>query len=388
MFYSKEIDVIKVEDITKIYKLYDKPLHRLKELILHRPFHKEFIALNDVTLTLKKGDTFGIIGDNGAGKSTLLKILSKTLSPTRGRFEVNGLVSSLLELGSGFHPEFTGIENIYFYGSLLGIDNVLMKKNIDEIIDFSELGDFIHYPIKTYSSGMYVRLAFSVATAVDPDILIIDEALSVGDQYFQKKCLDKMEDFKRKRKTIIFCSHDMYQIKTFCEKTMWLHHGQVNMLDESANVVNAYAGYEQVKAERFKTDKAKLTEQLNASFLFIKNLTARQEGKTICIEFLADSKEKFHGHIGWALLRRDQLQIAAMTTHMQHREPFFFYNARRVHINISNVNVIKGTYFMYVGIFDKQAYKPLVIESVELTFMAEYDTLNSICHFDSTFTLE
>ena len=122
--------------------------------------------------------------------------------------------------------------------------------------------------------------------------------------------------------------------------------------------------------------------------MFIKNLTARQEGKTICIEFLADSKEKFHGHIGWALLRRDQLQIAAMTTHMQHREPFFFYNARRVYINISNVNVIEGTYFVYVGIFDKQAYKPLVIESVELTFMAEYDTLNSICHYDCTFTLE
>ena len=148
--------------------------------------------------------------------------MSRTLSPTHGRFEVNGLVSSLFELGSGFHPEFTGIENIYFYGSLLGIDNVSYEEKDDEIIDFSELGDFIHYPIKTYSSGMHVRLAFSVATSVDPDILIIDEALSVGDQYFQKKCLDKMDDFKRRKKTIIFCSHDLYQIKTFCEKTMWL----------------------------------------------------------------------------------------------------------------------------------------------------------------------
>ncbi len=165
-----------------------------------------------------KGETLGIIGDNGAGKSTLLKILSKTLSPTHGRFNVKGTVSSLLELGSGFHPEFTGIENIFFYGSLLGIDNSLMKEKINEIADFAELGDFINYPIKTYSSGMHVRLAFSVATSVNPDVLIIDEALSVGDQYFQKKCLEKMDDFKRREKIIIFCSHDLYQVKIFCSK--------------------------------------------------------------------------------------------------------------------------------------------------------------------------
>lgn len=386
MFYSKEIDVIKVEDITKIYKLYDKPLHRLKELILHRPFHKEFIALNDVTFTLKKGDTFGIIGDNGAGKSTLLKILSKTLSPTRGRFEVNGLVSSLLELGSGFHPEFTGIENIYFYGSLLGIDNGLMKKRIDEIIDFSELGDFIHYPIKTYSSGMHVRLAFSVATAVDPDILIIDEALSVGDQYFQKKCLDKMDDFKRRKKTIIFCSHDMYQIRMFCEKTMWLDHGQVNMLDESANVVNAYASYEQVKAETHKTE---IKRETHSSFLFIKDLSVKQEGaRDLTIEFIVKSLDPFYGHIGWAILRRDMLQISFMTTHMQGKESILFEGSKRINIKIDNINIVNGNYFIYVGVFDKQAYKPIAIELTECTLNTGYEILNSLCHFNSTFTIE
>jgi ABC-type polysaccharide/polyol phosphate transport system ATPase subunit len=377
---------VTVNDLAKIYKLYDRPSDRLKELLFRRPFHKEFFALDGVSFTMRQGETFGVIGDNGAGKSTLLKILARTLSPTRGQFEVKGVVSSMLELGSGFHPEFTGIENIFFYGSLLGIDNNTMKSKVDEIVDFSELGDFVHYPIKTYSSGMHLRLAFSVATVVDPDVLIIDEALSVGDQYFQKKCLDKMDQFKKRKKTVIFCSHDLYQVKSFCEKTLWLQTGQVKMLDESSAVVNAYAGYEQTKTESYKTELAK---SLNgSSFLFIKDLSVNHNGPDLAIEFIVKSLEPFEGHLGWAILRRDMLQISFMSTAMQGKEPILFTGSKKVTINIDSLNLVNDNYFIYVGVFDKQAYKPIAVDAVDCTLNTGYEILNSLCQFNSTFIVE
>jgi len=384
MFYELENDVfIKVENITKIYKLYDKPLNRLKELILHRPYHKEVAALNGINFTVDKGEIFGIIGDNGAGKSTLLKILSRTLTPTHGQFEVSGMVSSLLELGSGFHPEFTGIENIYFYGSLLGINNGFMKKKIDEIIDFSGLGDFINYPIKTYSSGMYVRLAFSVATIVEPDILIIDEALSVGDQYFQKKCLDKMADFKKRNKTVVFCTHDIYQIKAFCDKTMWLDHGKIRMLGNTSDVVSAYVDYEQTKAEIHETE---IKKEPQSSFLFIKDFSIKQDQENnLDIEFKVTSLEPFEGHVGWAILRNDRLQISFMTTKMQGEKYFLFdQKEKSFKIRIENLNIVSGNYIVYVGVFNKEAYRPLVIESQKIFIHTNVDILNSICFLQSS----
>lgn len=377
---------VDTEQITKVYKLYNKPLDRLKEFLFHRPLHKELVALSDVTFSLKKGDTLGVIGDNGAGKSTLLKILTKTLSPTNGRVEVHGLITSLLELGSGFHPEFTGIENVFFYGSLLGIDGNLMKKHINQIIEFAELGDFINYPIKTYSSGMHVRLAFSVATTVDPDILIIDEALSVGDQYFQKKCLEKMDDFKKREKIIIFCSHDLYQIKTFCAKTMWLDHGRIKMFGDSTQVINAYAGHEQTRAEVYREQ---LQQTHEGSFLFISDISAHQSGKReLAIEFKVKSSEPFIGHIGWAILRRDMFQVSFMTTHMQEKEPVLLEGTKNVSIRVQDLNLVNDNYFVYVGIFDSQAYKPIAVESIDCTLTTDYEILNSLCFFRSTFTVE
>jgi len=382
---------IRAIDLTKVYRLYDKPINRLKEIIFRRPFHREFTALNGISFEVKRGETLGIIGENGAGKSTLLKILSRTLSPTRGSFEVRGVVSSLLELGTGFHPELTGIDNIYLYGSLLGIDSKLMKKNIDEIIDFSELGDYIHYPIKTYSSGMHVRLAFSVATAVNPDILIIDEALSVGDQYFQKKCLDRMAYFKKRQKTIIFCSHDLYQVKTFCEKAIWLHHGKIRMMGPSTDVVNAYSGYEQMKARTTRTgnEPTDYDGNLKSSFLFIKNLSLRQESRdSLTIEFAVESLEEFQGHIGWAILRPDKVQISFMTTHMQGKEPVVFSGNKNLRITINDLNIISGDYIIYAGIFDKEAYRPIAVEAIECRLNTGHEVLNSVCHFNSTFIVE
>ena len=185
---------IKVSHLTKVYKLYDKPVDRLKESLhpLKKKYHKDFYALNDVSFEIKKGETVGIIGKNGAGKSTLLKIITGVLTPSSGHVHVNGRIASLLELGAGFNPEYTGIENIYLQGTLMGYSHSEMESKIDGILAFADIGDFVHQPVKSYSSGMYARLAFSVAINVEPDILIVDEALSVGDMYFQQKCMDKI----------------------------------------------------------------------------------------------------------------------------------------------------------------------------------------------------
>jgi ABC-type polysaccharide/polyol phosphate transport system ATPase subunit len=253
---------IEAQNISKVYKLYDSPSARLKEFIFRKTFHTKFAALDNISFSIKKGETFGIIGENGAGKSTLLKILSGTLSSTSGHLKINGRISSLLELGSGFHPEFTGIENIFFYGSLLGIDKQTMQKKVDSIIKFSELGEFINYPIKTYSSGMFVRLAFSVATAVDPDILIVDEVLAVGDLHFQKKSTDKILSFKEKGKTIVFCSHTMFHIARLCDKVIWLKNGKIHEEGKPFEIIQAYETY-QLEKSNVSVTESDVAAELN-----------------------------------------------------------------------------------------------------------------------------
>ena len=208
---------IKVQNLTKTYKLYDKPIDRLKESLhpLKKKYHKEFYALNNVSFEIKKGETVGIIGKNGSGKSTLLKIITGVLTPTAGRVAIHGKISAILELGAGFNPEMTGLENIYLNTSINGMNKAQTDKKIDEIVAFAELGEFIHQPIKTYSSGMKARLAFAVSINVEPDILIVDEALSVGDSAFQRKCFAKMEEIRAKGATILFVSHSEGSIVVF-----------------------------------------------------------------------------------------------------------------------------------------------------------------------------
>ena len=211
---------IKVSHLTKVYKLYDKPIDRLKESLhpLKKKYHKDFYALNDVSFEIKKGETVGIIGKNGAGKSTLLKIITGVLTPSSGHVHVNGRIASLLELGAGFNPEYTGIENIYLQGTLMGYTKEEMEAKIDEILTFADIGDFVYQPVKSYSSGMFARLAFAVAINVEPDILIVDEALSVGDMYFQQKCMDKINTMRSRKMTLLFVSHSIGQVKKICEK--------------------------------------------------------------------------------------------------------------------------------------------------------------------------
>lgn len=231
---------IRVHNLSKIYRLYRRPLDRLLEALLRKPRHTSFVALDKISFQVEKGETFGIIGPNGAGKSTLLKILAGVLSPTSGEIHMEGRVAALLELGTGFHPELSGRENIYLAASLLGLTEDLVRKREIEIVRFAELEDFIDRPLKTYSSGMQVRLAFSVAVQVDPDILIVDEALSVGDQRFQKKSLDRILEFREQGKTILFCSHNMYHVLHLCRRAMWLDRGRIRMLGPSEEVVKAY----------------------------------------------------------------------------------------------------------------------------------------------------
>ena len=236
---------IKVSHLTKVYKLYDKPVDRLKESLhpLKKKYHKEFYALNDVSFEIKKGETVGIIGKNGAGKSTLLKIITGVLTPSSGHVHVNGRIASLLELGAGFNPEYTGIENIYLQGTLMGYSNGEMESKIDEILAFADIGDFVHQPVKMYSSGMFARLAFAVAINVEPDILIVDEALAVGDAAFVLRCMNKMNEIKEKGATILLVTHDTQSIKTFTSKSIWIDNGKMRIFDTSKVVCERYMEY-------------------------------------------------------------------------------------------------------------------------------------------------
>ncbi len=245
-----EID-ISVNNISKIYKLYDKPIDRLKESlnITKKELHRKHYALKNISFDVRKGETVGIIGVNGSGKSTLLKIITGVLTPTTGSIKVNGKISALLELGAGFNMEYTGIENIFLNGIMMGFTKAEMEKKVSNILDFADIGDFVYQPVKTYSSGMFVRLAFAVSINVDPDILIVDEALSVGDNIFQAKCYKKFEELKNKGKTIILVTHDIDSVRKFCDRVIWIDKGIIRELGDVDRVTGLYMGYTSNKAK-------------------------------------------------------------------------------------------------------------------------------------------
>lgn len=233
---------IKVDNLSKIYKLYDKPIDRLKESLnlSRKQYHKKHFALNNISFEVKKGETLGIIGVNGSGKSTLLKIITGVLTPSSGNVEINGKVSALLELGAGFNPEYTGIENIYLNGTMMGYTKNEMDLKIESILNFAEIGEFVYQPVKTYSSGMFARLAFAVSINVDPDILIVDEALSVGDIAFQAKCISKMKKMMQSGTTVLFVTHDMGTVKSFCKECLYLDKGILKAIGPSEDVADLY----------------------------------------------------------------------------------------------------------------------------------------------------
>ncbi|QWU15813.1 teichoic acid transport system ATP-binding protein [Paenibacillus sophorae] len=247
--------IIEINNLVKKYKLYNKPTDRFKEAVhpFNKVYHKEFVALDGITLSVEKGDAVGILGKNGSGKSTLLKIITGVLSPTGGSVEINGKISAILELGAGFNPEYTGRENIYLNGLMMGYGREKMDEKIDSVIEFADIGKFIDQPVKVYSSGMFARLAFAVSINVEPDILIVDEALAVGDTRFQTKCIDKMKELKRNGTTILFVSHASEQVKRFCNKAVWIKNGKIEALGDSSEVVDLYEDY-------MRNDTEQLTE--------------------------------------------------------------------------------------------------------------------------------
>ena len=234
---------LQLRDVGKEYRMYATPRQRLAALVLGGRRHRSQWVLRDVTFQLQRGQCMGVVGDNGAGKSSLLKLVAGTLQPSTGTVQRSGRVTAILELGSGFHPEFTGRENLFFGGQLIGLDEAEVARLAPEIIAFSELGEAIDRPVKSYSSGMVVRLAFALVTALQPEVLIIDEALAVGDQHFQKKCIERIEAFREAGCAILFCSHSMYHIRHLCDVAMWLDKGQVMAFGETEGVVSAYEAH-------------------------------------------------------------------------------------------------------------------------------------------------
>lgn len=254
--------VIRARNLGKCYQIYAQPQDRLKQFLWRgkRQYFREFWALRDVSFEVMPGEVVGIIGRNGSGKSTLLQLVCGTLNPTLGEVEVKGRVAALLELGAGFNPEFTGRENVFLSAAVLGLTEEEIAARYEGIVDFAGIRDFIDQPVKTYSSGMYVRLAFSVAISVDPDILVIDEALSVGDGEFSRKSFDRIMALKEAGKTILFCSHSMYQIEAICNRALWLNEGELKVFGAPAQAIIGYNAYMDGRANEARKALAALPE--------------------------------------------------------------------------------------------------------------------------------
>ncbi len=351
---------IDTSGLSKVYRIYESPGHRLKEIILRRPMHTAFYALRDITFTLAKGETLGIIGENGAGKSTLLKILANTLKPTSGDLTINGRTSALLELGAGFNPELTGEENIYLTAYLMGLSKGEVDRKKAGVIEFSELGDFIWRPVKTYSSGMHVRLAFSIATSVDPDVLIIDEALSVGDQHFQKKCVDRMVQFRNEQRTIVFCSHNLYLVQELCKRTLWLDHGVQRMLGKTGDVISEYQNY--VRGKDFvhaKNGDSEPEGPVKISTVTIHDGNGRDvvyvsTFQPLVVTVTVSAKtETARGHLAFALVRNDEEVCFATGTHFDKHEAFRFRDGMKLRILFPCLNLLNGIYFFRVALADE-----------------------------------
>ena len=368
-----------VENINKDFKIYERPQDRLAEIILRRPKHKLYHVLRDISFAVPDGQSVGIIGDNGAGKSTLLKLLVGTLQPTSGSIRTHGQVAALLELGAGFHPEFTGRRNIYLNASLLGVPDDDIAALERDIIDFSELGDFIDRPVKTYSSGMYVRLAFSIATMVRPDILVIDEALSVGDLAFQKKCVQRMNDFRQQNKTMAFCSHSMFHVQELCDIAIWIEKGEIREMGDSHKVVGNYEDFCNNKKSYTSvvedlppdsTAAAKGAGESQESLLQdckINSLSVRNtRGEEITsIDALSDVvlemevevlNDEMEGHFGFAFMRSAEEPIASfLTTNAEGVELRRYTRGEvfKVRLVVEKVAMRVGDFYVLGGLADK-----------------------------------
>ncbi len=364
---------VRADRVSKTYRVYESAGDRLRELVFRRPRHREFHALSDVSFELGRGQALGLIGENGAGKSTLLKIVAGTTRATSGSVARTGTVASILELGMGFHPDFTGRENARMNAALLGLNGPEIRRRLPEIRDFAELGDFFDRPVRTYSSGMVLRLAFAVATHADADVLIVDEALAVGDGYFQKKSVDRITEFHRRGGTLLFCSHALYYVALLCDGAIWLKNGAVASQGAALPVVRRYEAFLQEKERVLAHDElaapaaapaapgtdGRKPARLTEVFLHDGSGYPRTEfaaGETLAVEIEFETEDPslaFHVRIG--VDREDGVQAFAMDTR---REPWAPLTGRRKHrlrLVVPELPVAQGEFRVYAYLGDESA---------------------------------
>jgi lipopolysaccharide transport system ATP-binding protein len=364
------ISAISLESVSKTYKTYAHGWDRLWEILTYRTRAHVFQALHPLTLHIPHGQVVGIVGKNGAGKSTLLKIVAGTLnSDTGGECHISGRISALLELGSGFHPEMTGRENVYLSGAVMGLSVAEIDELYEEIVAFAEIQAFMEQPVKTYSSGMFVRLAFAVATCVNPDILIIDEALSVGDGAFSRKSFDRIMQFREAKKTILFCSHSLYQVEMICDRVLWLDKGEVQKDGNPAQVLAAYNEFLSGKesSEQTELPNVSLTSfQKTARITHVETYTKEQKGDhldlqssesdlTVDIEFVFDPSLP-PPVAAVSIMRKDGLLVASASTHNDgHNIPPHPEGKAQVSITFPKIPLLKGNYTIYIHLICENA---------------------------------
>ena len=353
---------VQAEGLTKVYRSYATPWDRLLEGVTRRSRHREFRALEDVSFTLPRGEGLALIGENGAGKSTLLKVLAGITAPTSGAFRVSGKIASILELGSGFHPELTGRQNIVLNAAMLGLSQEELRRKMPDIVSFSELGDFIDQPVKTYSTGMAMRLGFSIATQVEPDVLIIDEALSVGDGYFQKKCMDRLRRFVDGGGTLLFCSHAMYYVSAFCQRALWLRRGRAEALGPTEEVVRQYENFlvaKSAQAARAGDDApAPPPSSLPARIVSARLLggaTLYAQGDPWELEVAWESEDpRLAFHVGVGVNRADGVEVFSCATHLDGLAPVTGARAYSARLAVPSLPLVKGEFTLYVFLLDEE----------------------------------
>jgi teichoic acid transport system ATP-binding protein len=387
--------IIDIKHLNKVYNLYDKPIDRLKEVLspTHKSYHREHYALNDISLEIKKGESVGIVGKNGSGKSTLLKIITGVLNPTSGEINVKGKISALLELGAGFNPEYTGIENIYLNGTMMGYSKAEMDEKVDDIIAFADIGDFINQPVKTYSSGMFARLAFAVSINVEPEILIVDETLSVGDTRFQIKCMDKMKEMMEGGTTVLFVSHDINAIRRFCTKCVWINEGRLKEIGSVNTVSDHYMDFLKildVENERKKEEHVSeiefipknnvVAEVVEFKVLNIKNeiIDTMYYDETIKIRMVYDVYDETIKNpvLGVAIRSCDDKYINGLNTLLDNKKiPWKYGRNQMVLEYVDGILALSGKYYFDVALFEQTATVPIqyITKIKEIEIIANYD---------------
>lgn len=371
---------IEVRNLTKSYQLYAKPVDRLRQMFSSKKktYYKEFTALNNISFSLEKGDCVGVLGHNGAGKSTLLQLITGTLTPTSGDIIKKGRVAALLELGAGFNPEFTGKENVYMNASILGLNKREIDEKYEDILKFADIGDFIGRPVKTYSSGMYVRLAFSVAVHTEPDILIIDEALAVGDIRFQMKCIKHMEKLKQEGTTILFVTHSPEQVQRFCNKALWLDKGEVKNFSDSSLVCDQYRSFmSQASDEHASDSSTKITSTYSPAKILSTTLNKKTfkplEQLTLVIEYEVLDDEVSDLLVGAAIYSEKREFIFGPNTYLENVEIPNEKGKHKLVYNIPKLTLLPGGFVIDVGIFTDKGLVTIDYRSDIEDFKVESD---------------